>query len=128
MAGLTLPVLLPGQQTPATPVGQVQNLAHGAQWRITHGSIAGTALDFGLIEYVGVPRAKAAPAAADPGSPAVTMVVQDIDAAVDRWKKAGGTVVSTGGKAVKLPNGAGNVFLRDINGLLWEFSVQEVLR
>jgi catechol 2,3-dioxygenase-like lactoylglutathione lyase family enzyme len=100
----------------------------GAQWRITHGSIAGTALDFGLIEYVGVPRAKAAPAAADPGSPAVTMVVQDIDAAVDRWKKAGGTVVSTGGKAVKLPNGAGNVFLRDINGLLWEFSVKEVLR
>src|ERR1022692_1995935 len=28
MAGLTLPVLLLGQQTPATPVIQVQNLQH----------------------------------------------------------------------------------------------------
>ena len=92
----------------------------GAQWRITHGSIAGTTLDFGLIEYVGVPRAKAAPAAADPGSPALTMVVRDIDAAVDQWKKAGGTVFSTGGKAIKRANGTGNVFVRDINGLMYE--------
>jgi catechol 2,3-dioxygenase-like lactoylglutathione lyase family enzyme len=30
----------------------------GAQWRITHGSIPGTTLDFGLIEYAGVPRSK----------------------------------------------------------------------
>lgn len=95
--------------------------------RVAHGSIAGTALDFGVIEYVGVPRAKAAPAGADPGSPAVTMVVQDTDAAVNRWKEAGGTVVSTGGKAVKLPNGADNAFLCDINGLTWEFSVKGVL-
>ena len=92
-----------------------------AQWRVTHGSIAGTTLDLGLIEYVGVPRAKAAPAAADPGSPALTMVVRDIDAAVDQWKKAGGTVFSTGGKAIKRANGTGNVFVRDINGLLYEF-------
>ena len=112
----------------ARPTGQlgtnavVANLINlpGSQWRITHGSIAGTTLDFGLIEYVGVPRAKAAPTAADPGSPAFTMVVRDIDAAVDQWKKAGGTVFSTGGKAVKRPNGAGNVFVRDINGFMWE--------
>jgi catechol 2,3-dioxygenase-like lactoylglutathione lyase family enzyme len=113
----------------ARPTGQlgtnavVANLINlpGSQWRITHGSIAGTTLDFGLIEYVGVPRAKATPGAQDPGSPAFTMVVRDIDAAVDQWKKAGGTVWSTGGKAVKRPNGAGNVFVRDINGFMWEF-------
>ena len=112
----------------ARPTGQlgtnpvVANLINlpGSQWRITHGSIAGTTLDFGLIEYVGVPRAKATPTAADPGSPAFTMVVRDIDAAVDQWKKAGGTVFTTGGKAVKRPNGAGNVFVRDINGFMWE--------
>jgi catechol 2,3-dioxygenase-like lactoylglutathione lyase family enzyme len=112
----------------ARPTGQLGTSATattlinlpGAQWRVTHGSIAGTTLDFGLIEYVGVPRAMAAPAAADPGSPALTMVVRDIDAAVDQWKKVGGTVVSTGGKAVKRPNGAGNVLVRDINGLMWE--------
>ncbi len=100
----------------------VQNLIglQGAQWRITHGNIPGTTLDFGLIEYSGVPRTKLAAGAEDPGSPAFTMVVRDINAAVDRWTKAGGTVATTGGKAILRPNGAGNVFVRDVNGLLWE--------
>jgi len=112
----------------ARPTGQlgsnavVANLINlpGAQWRITHGSISGTTLDFGLIEYVGVPRVKFALGAEDPGSPAFTMVVRDIDAAVDQWKKAGGTVATTGGQAVKGANGAGNVFVRDVNGFMWE--------
>jgi len=92
----------------------------GAQWRITHGSISGTTLDFGLIEYVGPTRTKLIAGAEDPGSPAFTMVVREIDAAVDQWKKAGGTVVSTGGVAIKSATGAGNVFVRDVNGFMWE--------
>jgi catechol 2,3-dioxygenase-like lactoylglutathione lyase family enzyme len=92
----------------------------GAKWRITHGSIPGTTLDFGLIEYDGVPRSKLAAGAEDPGSPAFTMVVSDVNAAVDQWKKAGGTVATTGGKAIVRANGAGNVFVRDVNGLMWE--------
>ncbi len=112
----------------ARPTGQlgtnpvVVNLINlqGAQWRITHGSIPGTTLDFGLIEYAGVPRVKFALGAEDPGSPAFTMVVRDIEAAVDQWKKAGGTVLSTGGRAIKRANGAGNVFVRDVNGFVWE--------
>jgi catechol 2,3-dioxygenase-like lactoylglutathione lyase family enzyme len=92
----------------------------GAQWRITHGSIPGTMLDFGLIEYAGVPRAKITAGAEDPGSPAFTMVVRDLNAAVDQWTKAGGTVASTGGKPILRANGAGNVFVRDVNGLMWE--------
>jgi catechol 2,3-dioxygenase-like lactoylglutathione lyase family enzyme len=92
----------------------------GAQWRITHGSIPGTTLDFGLIEYAGVPRAKVVAGAEDPGSPAFTMVVRDANAAVEQWKKAGGTVATTGGKAIVRANGAGNVFVRDVNGLMWE--------
>ncbi len=72
----------------------------GAQWRITHGSIPGTTLDFGLIEYSGVLRAKVVAGAEDPGSPAFTMVVRDINAAVDQWTKAGGSVATTGGKAI----------------------------
>lgn len=92
----------------------------GAKWRITHGSIPGTALDFGLIDYDGVPRAKLAAGAEDPGSPAFTVVVSDVNAAVDQWKKAGGTVATTGGKAIVRANGAGNVFVRDVNGLMWE--------
>ena len=92
----------------------------GSQWRITHGNIPGTSLDFGLIEYSGVPRAKVTAGAEDPGSPAFTMVVRDIHSAVDQWTKAGGTVASTGGKPIVRANGAGNVFVRDVNGLMWE--------
>jgi catechol 2,3-dioxygenase-like lactoylglutathione lyase family enzyme len=91
-----------------------------AQWRITHGSIPGTTLDFGLIEYSGVPRAEVMAGAKDPGSPAFTMVVRDVNVAVDQWTKAGGTVATTGGKAIVRSNGAGNVFVRDVNGLMWE--------
>ncbi len=71
----------------------------GAQWRITHGSIPGTTLDFGLIEYSGVPRTKVLAGAEDPGSPAFTMVVRDVNAAVEQWTKAGGTLATTGGKS-----------------------------
>jgi catechol 2,3-dioxygenase-like lactoylglutathione lyase family enzyme len=92
----------------------------GAQWRITHGNIPQTTLDFGLIEYAGVARAKVAAGAEDPGSPAFTMVVRDVNAAVGQWTRAGGTVATTGGKAIVRANGAGNVFVRDINGLMWE--------
>ena len=91
-----------------------------AKWRITHGGIPGTTLDFGLIEYSGVPRTKIVAGAEDPGSPAFTMVVRDINAAVEQWTKAGGTVASVGRKPVVRANGAGNVFVRDVNGLMWE--------
>ena len=73
-----------------------------------------------LIEYKGVERKNFILGAEDPGSPAFTMVVGNIDAAVAGWKTAGGTVVTTGGEAVKRPNGAGNVFVRDVNGFMWE--------
>jgi catechol 2,3-dioxygenase-like lactoylglutathione lyase family enzyme len=99
----------------------------GAQWRITHGSIPGTTLDFGLIEYSGVPRTQVVAGAHDPGSPAFTMVVRDVNAAVDQWTKAGGTVATTGGKAIVRANGAGNVFVRDVNGLMWELIQRPVL-
>ena len=91
-----------------------------AQWRITHGNIPGTTLDFGLIEYSGVARAKVVAGAEDPGSPAFTMVVRDVHAAADQWTKSGGTVATTGGQPIMRANGAGNVFVRDINGLMWE--------
>jgi len=92
----------------------------GAQWRITHGGIPGTSLDFGLIEYSGVARVKVAAGAEDPGSPAFTMIVRDIYTAVDQWTKAGGRVETTGGKPILRANGSGNVFVRDVNGLMWE--------
>lgn len=108
-----------GRMTTNALVTDLLNL-QGAQWRITHGSIPGTTLDFGLIEYSSVPRSRFSLGAQDPGSPAFTMVVRDIDAAVEQWTQAGGTVLSVGGKAIKRPNGSGNVFVRDVNGFMWE--------
>ena len=108
-----------GQMGSNPTVANLINL-QGAQWRITHGSIPGTTMDWGLIEFKGVDRKQFIMGAHDPGSPAFTMVVRDIDAAVAQWKAAGGTVVSTGGAAIKQPNGAGNVFVRDVNGFMFE--------
>jgi catechol 2,3-dioxygenase-like lactoylglutathione lyase family enzyme len=110
---------------PTSPLGTnpvVANLIGlpGAHWRITHSSIPGTTLDIALIEYDGVARAKVEAGAEDPGSPAFTMVVRDVNAAVDQWTKAGGAVATTGGKAIVRANGAGNVFVRDVNGFMWE--------
>jgi catechol 2,3-dioxygenase-like lactoylglutathione lyase family enzyme len=91
-----------------------------AKWRISHGHIPGTTADFALIEYHGVPRKTFSLGAEDPGSPAFTMVVRDVNAGVDRWVKAGGTVASAGGKPVVRADGSGNVFVRDIDGFTWE--------
>ena len=91
-----------------------------AEWRIAHGHIPGTTADFGLIEYRGLARAKFSPGAKDPGSPAFTMVVGDIASATEQWVKSGGVVSSTGGKPIVQPNGAGNVFVKDVDGFTWE--------
>lgn len=93
---------------------------HDAQWRIAHGHIPGTTADFALIEYHGAPRKKFSLGAEDPGSPAFTMVVRDVTAALKQWVAAGGTVASAGGEPVMRANGAGNVFVRDVNGFTWE--------
>jgi catechol 2,3-dioxygenase-like lactoylglutathione lyase family enzyme len=93
----------------------------GAQWRITHGTIGTLPLDFALIEYRSPDRKPFILGAHNPGSPAFTMTVADIEGAVAGWKAAGGTVFTTGGTPVVRANGAGNVFVRDPNGLLWEF-------
>jgi catechol 2,3-dioxygenase-like lactoylglutathione lyase family enzyme len=91
-----------------------------AQWRIAHGHIPGTTADFALIEYHGVPRKTFSLGAEHPGSPAFTMVVRDIEAGVSQWVEAGGTVASAGGKPVVRADGSGNVFVRDIDGFMWE--------
>ncbi len=109
----------------ATPLGTHPVVAQllgltGAKWRMAQGKFPGTTANFGLVEYSGIPREKVMSAAKDPGSPAFTMVVRDIQAATDQWVKAGGTIATTGGKPVVRANGAGNVFVRDNNGLMWE--------
>jgi hypothetical protein len=54
------------------------------------------------------------------GSAAFTMVVRDLNAAGEQWTRAHGTVATTSGKPIVRANGAGNVFVRDVSGLMWE--------
>ena len=115
--GFETSVMMPMGTHPV--VAQLLGLT-GAEWRMARGKIPGTTADFGLIQYSGVPREKVMSSAKDPGSPAFTMVVRDIQSATDRWVKAGGTVFTTGGKPIVRANRAGNVFVRDINGMMWE--------
>ena len=110
---------------PSSPVGSnpavLKLIGLGdAEWRIAHGHIPGTTADFAFIEYRGVPRKRFSLGAEDPGSPAFTMVVRDLNAAVHQWVEAGGTVASAHGKPVIRTNGSGNVFVRDVDGFMWE--------
>jgi catechol 2,3-dioxygenase-like lactoylglutathione lyase family enzyme len=91
-----------------------------AEWRIAHGHIPGTTADFGLIEYRGLPRSMFSPSAKNPGAPAFTMVVGNIVSATNQWVKSGGIVASTGGEPIIQSSGAGNVFVKDIDGFTWE--------
>jgi catechol 2,3-dioxygenase-like lactoylglutathione lyase family enzyme len=93
--------------------------AKGAQWRISSAKVPGTEVNFELLEFKDVPRKDFALRVPDPGSPAVSIHVKDVDAAMKAVAAGGGSIVTRGGEPVKLGPGLG-VFVRDPNGLLIE--------
>jgi catechol 2,3-dioxygenase-like lactoylglutathione lyase family enzyme len=93
--------------------------AEGAQWRISTAKIPGSPVDWEFLEFKGVARKPFHLAVPDIGSPAVSVHVKDVNAAIEAVKTGGGSIVTTGGQAVKLGNGVG-IFVRDPNGLLLE--------
>jgi catechol 2,3-dioxygenase-like lactoylglutathione lyase family enzyme len=93
--------------------------AVGAQWRISSAKVPGTSVDWELLEFKGVARKPFRLAVPDVGSPAVSVYVKDVNAAIEAVKAGGGSIVTTGGQAVKLGNATG-IFVRDPNGFLLE--------
>ncbi len=93
--------------------------AVGAQWRISSAKIPGTSVDWELLEFKGVKRTPFRLAVPDVGSPAVSVMVKDVNAALEAVKAGGGSVVTAGGQPVKLGPAIG-IFVRDPNGLLIE--------
>jgi catechol 2,3-dioxygenase-like lactoylglutathione lyase family enzyme len=93
--------------------------AEGAQWRISSAKIPGTAVDWEFLEFKGVARKPFHLAVPDIGSPAVSVQVKDVKAAIEAVKAGGGSTVTIGGQPVKLGNSIG-IFVRDPNGLLIE--------
>jgi catechol 2,3-dioxygenase-like lactoylglutathione lyase family enzyme len=93
--------------------------AEGAQWRISSAKVPGTSVDWELLEFKDVTRKPFRLRVPDPGSPAVSVHVKDVEAAMKAVAGGGGSIVTAGGEPVKLGPGVG-VFVRDPNGLLIE--------
>jgi catechol 2,3-dioxygenase-like lactoylglutathione lyase family enzyme len=107
----------PAYQTNATIATLID--AKGAQWRISSAKVPGTEVNFELLEFKDVPRKDFALPVPDPGSPAVSIHVKDVESAMKAVAAGGGSIVTRGGEPVKLGPGVG-VFVRDPNGLLIE--------
>jgi catechol 2,3-dioxygenase-like lactoylglutathione lyase family enzyme len=93
--------------------------AKGAQWRISSAKVPGSTVEFELLEFKDVPRKPFDLRVPDPGSPAVSIHVKDVEATMKAVAAGGGSIVTRGGEPVKLGPATG-VFVRDPNGLLIE--------
>ena len=56
----------------------------------------------------------------DPGTPAVSLVVPNLDAALHAVTSAGATMITSGGKPVSMSRRGRSVFVRDPSGVLLE--------
>ena len=93
--------------------------AEGAEWRISTAKIPGSPVEWEFLEFKGVARKPFHLAVPDIGSPAVSVHVKDVNAAIEAVKAGGGSIVTTGGQPVKLGPATG-IFVRDPNGFLIE--------
>jgi catechol 2,3-dioxygenase-like lactoylglutathione lyase family enzyme len=73
------------------------------QYRLATTQVPGSGLGVEFIEFKGIDRHLVRGGIQDPGSTRMQLQVRDVDAAIAALKRAGGTVVSTGGNIVALP-------------------------
>jgi catechol 2,3-dioxygenase-like lactoylglutathione lyase family enzyme len=79
------------------------------QYRVGQLQVPASGLQFTLIDFKGVERKTKIAGIKDPGSTRIQLRVADIDKTVAVLGKAGGTFISTGGKPLDLPAGAGTI-------------------
>jgi catechol 2,3-dioxygenase-like lactoylglutathione lyase family enzyme len=70
--------------------------------------VPGSAVVLELMELTGIDRRTVSGSIQDPGSTRMQLQVRDLDAAIQAVVRAGGSVISTGGKPVELPAGRGS--------------------
>ena len=91
------------------------------QYRLATTQVPGSGLVIEFVEFKGVDRHSTRAGIQDPGSTRMQLQVRDMDAAMAALKRAGGTVVSTGGTSVALPGRGGattkTAIVRDPNNL-----------
>ena len=82
--------------------------------------VAGTRVAIELMEVQNVEHKKVSLRLQDPGNATPVLVVRDIDAAMDRLRKANVSMVTPGGKTVTLADGARAVLFRDVDSRIVE--------
>jgi lactoylglutathione lyase len=93
----------------------------GAQSRMTQLSVPGSAIGVELIDYKDIERKAAHPRFQDPGAANLILRVRDVDAIVERVKKApGAKILSAGGVPATIANGGKVIFLQDPDGFVIE--------
>jgi predicted enzyme related to lactoylglutathione lyase len=91
----------------------------GAQFRQSSGQIPGTSVRLSFIEFKGIDRKPMHTRVQDPGTAILQLRVRDVDAAVNKLKAGGATVISAGGEPVTLGNRK-LAIVRDPNNLFLE--------
>jgi catechol 2,3-dioxygenase-like lactoylglutathione lyase family enzyme len=93
----------------------------GGQYRISALEVPTSGLIVELLDFRGVNRRAVRGNIQDPGSTRIQLQVRDVEATIAALRKAGGTVVSTGGGTVELPGRGGATtkvaIVRDPNNL-----------
>jgi catechol 2,3-dioxygenase-like lactoylglutathione lyase family enzyme len=93
----------------------------GGQYRINALEVPTSGLVVELLDFKGVNRRAVHGNIQDPGSTRIQLQVRDVEATIAALKRAGGTVVSTGGGTVELPGRGGATtkvaIVRDPNNL-----------
>jgi predicted enzyme related to lactoylglutathione lyase len=93
----------------------------GAQYRLSTAQVPTSGLGLEFLEIKGVDRRVVRASIQDPGSTRMQLQVRDVDEAIAVFKRAGGTVISTGGGSLELPGRGGTTtkvaIVRDPNNL-----------
>ena len=92
----------------------------GGKYRVGLLQVPSSGFELRFIEFSGVDRKTVVGRLQDPGSTRMQIRVRDLDAAIAAFKRFGGEVVSTGGKALELPAGNNKLkvaIVRDPNNL-----------
>jgi catechol 2,3-dioxygenase-like lactoylglutathione lyase family enzyme len=110
-----------GKSNPGNATSMALSATENANFRGNAATIPGTPARWTIFEFKGIPNTPVRRNIPDPGTPAMSLRVRDIDEAMRVVKANRIPVVTAGGEAVKSPSGAGgNVFIRDPDGFIIE--------
>ena len=92
----------------------------GGRYRVAQQNVPGSGLMYDFVDFAGAERRTVPGRIQDFGSTRLQLRVRDLDAAIAAFERAGGVVVSTGGRPLTLPAGTSTLrvaMVRDTSNL-----------